>query len=120
MIDHVSLFVHDFQKAKEFYSKVLSPLGYELAMEGEGYAGFKCNEAYDFWVMQSGEKAKYAHIAFRATSEQMVQDFYNAALAAGGKDNGAPGPRPDYGPTYYGGFILDPEGNNMEATLHKT
>ncbi|MFA6161647.1 MAG: VOC family protein [Patescibacteria group bacterium] len=119
MLDHVSLFVRDMQRAKDFYVKALKPLGYELAMDGEDYAGFKQGDAWDFWLNLGEEKAKYAHIGFKATSEQMVKDFYDAALASGGKDNGPPGPRPDYGPKYYGGFVLDPEGNNIEATFHR-
>jgi catechol 2,3-dioxygenase-like lactoylglutathione lyase family enzyme len=117
MIDHISLHVSDYQKAKDFYLKALKPLGYELLMEFGEIAGMGTDGKADLWISVK-ESGKDAHLAFAAKDTAMVQAFYEAALAAGGKDNGAPGPRPDYGEHYYGAFVLDPDGNNIEAVCH--
>ena len=116
MIDHVSLKVSDFEKAKEFYKAALAPLGYQLMMEFPGHAGFGA-EAPDFWLTASDQPINPAHVAFSA-GRPTVDAFYEAALAAGAKDNGAPGLRPQYHPDYYGAFVLDPDGNNVEACCH--
>lgn len=128
MIDHISLNIKDLQKSHDFYLALLKPLGYtriysieDVANFGVGITGcsFGENDETRLWLSGEGEYTKI-HLAFRAESEKMVQEFHEAGLLAGGKCNGAPGPRPQYGPHYYGGFILDPDGNNVEAVYRST
>ena len=116
MIDHTSVSVSDYEKAKEFYKQALAPLGYELGMDLPEYkaAGFKQGERQDFWF-GAIEKTAPVHVAFAAESKEAVDQFYAAGIAAGGKDNGAPGYRTDYSPGYYGAFVHDMDGNNIEA-----
>ncbi len=118
MIDHISLYVTDMARSKAFYEKALAPLGYKVYMEGEGYCGMGDERGPDLWLMPRASVPSQ-HVGFRVTSQEQVQAFYAAALANGGKDNGAPGPRPDYGPEYYGGFVHDPDGHNIEAVVRK-
>ncbi|MCB9798312.1 VOC family protein [Candidatus Nomurabacteria bacterium] len=123
MIDHVSFRVSNIEKSIEFYTKALAPLGYKR-FEGDfdGAAGFGKDHAGEnsghLWVFEEGnlKTISVAHVAFAAKDTQMVQAFYEAAIAAGGVDNGAPGVRPEYGNQYYGAFVFDPDGNNIEAT----
>ena len=118
MLDHAGLKVSDLDRSKEFYTAALEPLGYSLAMEFEGAAGYASPEGVaDFWL-SSGEGAG-THIAFRAKDRDAVDRFHEAGLAAGGTDNGAPGPRPQYTPTYYAAFVHDPDGHNVEAVCHE-
>jgi len=119
MIDHLTLRVRDYAKSKAFYLAALEPLGYEQLMEFEGFAGLGVKGKPDFWVA-AAEKRQYdqLHIAFRAPNRQAVHAFYEAAIKAGGKDNGGPGKREDYHPNYYGAFVLDPDGHNVEACCH--
>lgn len=118
MIDHIGIAVSDYERSKEFYSKTLAPLGYELVMEVHGAAGFGAHGKPEFWFGR-GEKAHtYLHIAFAAKNREEVRKFYEAAIAAGGKDNGPPGIREIYHPSYYGAFVLDPDGHNIEAVCH--
>lgn len=117
MIHHTSVAVRDYTKSKELYVKALAPLGYTLGMDLPDYkaCGFKDkNGVQDFWIGQS-ESAGSVHVAFRAESADMVKAFHEAALAAGGSDNGAPGYRKEYSPGYYGAFMKDYDGNNIEA-----
>ena len=122
MLDHISIAVSDFAAAKQFYQAALQPLGYHLLMEVQGFAGFGVKTAQgplaSFWFHQ-GMPASKIHIAFSANNRQMVDDFYTAALEAGGKDNGKPGIREIYHPNYYAAFIIDLDGNNIEAVCHK-
>ena len=118
MIDHVSLKVKNLKKSLTFYSKALAPLGYKVLAEFEGGAGLGAGESSDLWLGQGEPPQKGVHLAFSSRSRAGVQGFHRAALEAGGKDNGAPGPRPDYGPNYYGAFAFDPDGNNIEAVCH--
>ena len=126
MIDHMGFPVSDYVKAKEFYTKVLAPLGYVLVMEanegqteaGGRAAGFGPKGKPAFWIAEDKTPAKYLHVAFSAPSREAVDAFYAAAIAAGGTDNGAPGLRTQYHPNYYGAFIMDPDGNNVEAVSH--
>ncbi|UQA58009.1 VOC family protein [Polyangium aurulentum] len=123
MIDHVSVRVHDFDKAKQFYKDALAPLGYQLLMDYPPHAaGFGVPHKPDFWIGAAPEgEAVLAptHVAIAAPDRATVDAFHRAAIAAGGKDNGAPGPRPQYHPGYYGAFILDADGNNIEAVCHQ-
>ncbi|MBI2024192.1 VOC family protein [Candidatus Giovannonibacteria bacterium] len=117
MIAHVTIHVNDFEKGKEFYSKALAPLGYKLTKDFPQWkaAGFVSGEGNtDFWLHADGAKQP-THIAFTATSEEMAKEFYDAAIKAGGKDNGAPGYRTEYGAGYYAAFVYDPDGHNIEA-----
>lgn len=116
MIAHVSLPVSDFQKSKTFYLKALTPLGYRNNMEYGESAGFNDGKNTDFWISKETSIVP-THVAFEASTAQQVTEFYKAALAAGGKDNGAPGYR-DYWPGYYAAFVHDPDGNNVEAVWY--
>jgi catechol 2,3-dioxygenase-like lactoylglutathione lyase family enzyme len=118
MIDHSGVSVADVEKSKAFYRAALAPLGYTLLMEFEQFAGFGVAPKPDFWIGQGKPNVPPIHIAFRAESRAQVDAFYRAAMAAGGSDNGAPGPRPQYHPGYYGAFVLDPDGHNIEAVCH--
>ncbi|MCA0199657.1 MAG: VOC family protein [Proteobacteria bacterium] len=131
MIDHTGVVVTDFIKSKAWYEAALAPIGYACLMQlppevaGEAkIAGFgeTATQKPDFWVTafpgRSATKPPL-HIAFRVETRAAVDAFYKAALAAGGKDNGPPGIRPHYHPNYYGAFVRDPDGHNIEAVCHK-
>jgi catechol 2,3-dioxygenase-like lactoylglutathione lyase family enzyme len=115
MIHHLTIRVKDLDRAKAFYAAALAPLGYKVLMEFPGFTGLGAHGP-DLWLAQY-EQCTPMHVAFASPSREIVHAFHAAALAAGGADNGAPGPRPDYGPEYYGAFVLDPEGNNIEAVI---
>ncbi len=117
MLDHVSIQVQDFRRALTFYRAALAPLGYKVVMEFPEVAGLGEKGKPDFWIGRTDKPVNPVHVAFAATREA-VTAFHAAALAAGGVDNGAPGLRPDYHPHYYGAFVLDPDGNNVEAVCH--
>jgi catechol 2,3-dioxygenase-like lactoylglutathione lyase family enzyme len=118
MIDHTGVGVTDIAKSKAFYRAALAPLGYEVVMEWEQAAGFGVPPKPDFWIGEGTPNPPPIHVAFRAESRPQVDAFYAAALAAGGRDNGAPGLRPHYHAHYYGAFVLDPDGHNIEAVCH--
>lgn len=118
IIDHLGLAVSDYQRSKAFFSTALAPLGIELVIEIEGWAGFGKAGKPDFWFGEHTEKQRPMHIAFVAESRAQVRAFYEAALNAGGKDNGAPGIRKIYHPDYYAAFVIDPDGHNIEAVCH--
>ena len=124
MLDHIGIGISDFVRAKAFYDKALAPLGIALVMEvtaeqtgGHAAAGFGSNGKPYFWF-GGGAAIARAHVAFTAKSRAAVDAFYKAALAAGGTDNGGPGIRPHYHANYYGAFVLDPDGHNIEAVCH--
>jgi catechol 2,3-dioxygenase-like lactoylglutathione lyase family enzyme len=128
MIDHTGLQVSDYARAKRFYLAALEPLGYGLLMEippehtgGIEVGGFgeAATHKPDFWLSRGEPHKPAIHIAFRAASRAAVDAFYRAAIAAGGTDNGAPGLRPHYHPNYYGAFVRDPDGHNIEAVCHE-
>jgi catechol 2,3-dioxygenase-like lactoylglutathione lyase family enzyme len=118
MIDHIGVSVTDLARSVAFYERALAPLGYTIFMKGEQFAGFAVGGKADFWI-GTGEQPKPVHIAFRAKGRADVRAFHEAALAAGGKDNGPPGVRERYHPDYYGAFVLDPDGHNIEAVCHE-
>jgi catechol 2,3-dioxygenase-like lactoylglutathione lyase family enzyme len=119
MIDHVTANVSDFEQAKRFYEQALGPLGYSVQAEFDGAAGFGAREGMpDFWIGSSPERGA-THVAFTAPDRAAVDAFFQAATAAGGKDNGAPGLRPHYHETYYAAFVHDADGNNIEAVCHR-
>lgn len=118
LIDHVHLVVRDLAASRRFYEAAFKALG--LKVEGEGPGFFHCDE---FFVSTTEAHSDFhltgrAHVAFQAADEAMVQRFHKAVLAAGGRDNGAPGLRTKYHPGYYAAFALDPDGNNIEAVFH--
>ncbi len=117
MLDHVTLKVRDLEKAKAFYSAALKPLGYAVMMEFGSYAGLGAGKP-DFWITADPETVRATHIAFGAKDRKVVDAFYEAAIAAGATDNGKPGIRADYHPSYYAAFVHDPDGNNLEVVNH--
>ncbi|HET6150338.1 MAG TPA: VOC family protein [Polyangia bacterium] len=118
MIDHISVRAQDFSKIIEFYRAALGPVGYRVVMEYPGAAGMAgSNGMPDLWIMQSDKPINPTHIAISGLRSE-VDQFYAAALAAGGTDNGPPGMRPDYHEHYYAAFVRDPEGNNIEVVCH--
>ena len=124
MLDHVGFEVSDLARSKEFYEKALEPLGIGSMMELEGAIGFGKETEHGpkpfFWIHVRGRPAvSGAHVAFGVRDTGQVDAFHAAAIAAGGSDNGAPGLRPIYHPGYYGAFVLDPDGNNVEAVCHR-
>jgi len=120
MIDHIGFSVSDIERSKAFYVKALAPLGYTLLREYLPHAvGFGAAQKPDFWIGASpGKIGSTVHIAILAETRGIVRAFYDAALAAGGRDNGPPGVREMYHPHYYGAFVLDPDGHNIEAVCH--
>ena len=121
MLDHVGFTVTDYERSKAFYAKALAPLGLTLLMEPSGRAaGFGEGGKPFFWIETRGPAVQRGlHVAFAVESRETVDAFHAAALAAGGTDNGAPGVRAIYHPTYYGAYVLDPDGNNVEAVCHR-
>ncbi len=129
MIDHTGVIVSDFERSRAFYTQALAPIGYALLAEipaavtqSVDVAGFGEPPKPDFWISGATPDKPVnhppVHVAFRVTSRDQVDAFYAAALGAGGRDNGAPGPRPHYHANYYGAFVLDPDGHNIEAVCH--
>ncbi|HUL57700.1 MAG TPA: VOC family protein [Anaeromyxobacteraceae bacterium] len=119
MINHLTLKVSDYQRAKQFYGAALAPLGYTVMMEFEGYAGLGAGHP-DLWITADPQNLRPMHFALSAPDQAAVDAFHRAALAAGAEDNGKPGPRPDYGPNYYAAFVHDPDGHNVEAVFIAT
>ncbi len=126
MIDHTGVVASDFQASKAFYEKALAPIGYTLLMELSAavtghadVAGFGEAPKPDFWISSGTPNRPPVHVAFRVASRSLVDAFHQAAIQAGGTDNGPPGLRPHYHPNYYGAFVLDPDGHNIEAVCHE-
>ncbi len=116
MYDHIGLKVGNLDASVRFYSAALAPLGFVLCSRDEGYAGFGPKGAPALWLYQhKGLKSEGAHVAFRAPDHDAIRQFHAAGLKAGGRDNGAAGLRKDYSPTYFAAFLIDPDGNNVEA-----
>jgi catechol 2,3-dioxygenase-like lactoylglutathione lyase family enzyme len=125
MIDHTGVEVSDPASSRRFYDAALAPLGYAMLHElpkeftgGMVVLGYGVAPKPDFWLAQGKPNEPRVHVAFTAKSRKQVDEFYRAALAAGGRDNGPPGPRPHYHEHYYGAFVLDPDGHNIEAVCH--
>ncbi|EJW12506.1 Lactoylglutathione lyase [Rhodovulum sp. PH10] len=126
MIDHIGFPVSDFARSRAFYTAALAPLGYTVIMafepgetpDGFPHAGLGRAGKPDFWISGGGASGGRVHVAFTAPDRETVDAFYEAAIAAGGTDHGAPGVRPHYHPNYYGAFVLDPDGHNIEAVCH--
>jgi catechol 2,3-dioxygenase-like lactoylglutathione lyase family enzyme len=118
VIDHIGLAVSDYEKSKQFFTQALAPLGIELVMEVEGWAGLGRAGKPEFWFGCHTQPQQAVHIAFTAQNREQVRAFHAAAIAAGGKDNGPPGIREIYHPNYYGAFVIGPDGHNVEAVCH--
>lgn len=118
MLDHIGLIVHDYQRSKAFYQVALAPLGYELVLEMGDWAGFGWGDKPQLLIKGGSSTSPAVHIAFSAEDRDTVQAFYDTALKAGGKDNGAPGLRPEYHDHYYSAYVLDPDGHNIEVVCH--
>ncbi len=118
MIDHIGLNVKDIAAAKRFYLGALGPLGFGVVMEFPEAVGFGPAGKPAFWIVARPPVTAGAHVAFEAGTRKAVDAFHAAALDAGGRDNGLPGLRPQYHASYYGAFVLDPDGNNVEAVCH--
>jgi catechol 2,3-dioxygenase-like lactoylglutathione lyase family enzyme len=118
MLDHIGIGVSDYAASKAFFLEALRPLGVAVVMEGPYGLGMGQNGKPTLWMSQSAEKPAHLHLAFTAQSRKQVEEFYRAALEAGGKDNGAPGVRPHYHANYYGAFVIGPDGHNVEAVCH--
>jgi catechol 2,3-dioxygenase-like lactoylglutathione lyase family enzyme len=119
MLDHVTFGVSEIKRAQAFYDQALRPLGIERLHVEDNCAGYGANEKAFFWIGLKGVPQTGAHVAFTTPDRETVDRFYQAALAAGGKDWGAPGLRPHYHEDYYGAFVLDPDGHNIEAVCHR-
>ncbi len=121
MFDHVGINVKNFSASRAFYQQALAPLGWAEVMAFDEWkaAAFGTDEKPVFWVCEREPYGTGTHVAFQTDDRSAVHAFYDAAIAAGGTDNGAPGPRPQYTPTYYAAFVHDPDGNNVEAVCHK-
>jgi catechol 2,3-dioxygenase-like lactoylglutathione lyase family enzyme len=125
MLDHVGFAVSDFARSRQFYQQALAPLGITLIMEvdasvtgADSHAGFGESGKPYFWIGGGKSLSGTLHVAFSVADRAMVQAFYDAALAAGGRDNGPPGLRTHYHPNYFGAFVFDPDGHNIEAVCH--
>jgi catechol 2,3-dioxygenase-like lactoylglutathione lyase family enzyme len=118
VIDHLNIGVADVAASRAFYERALAPLGYVVLMDRGYGVGFGKDGKPDFWISDRPTSAPL-HVAFASPDRATVEAFHREALAAGGRDNGAPGLRPQYHPSYYGAFVLDPEGNNVEAVAHR-
>ncbi|MES2035595.1 MAG: VOC family protein [Pseudomonadota bacterium] len=125
MLDHLGATVSDIDRSRRFYDAALAPLGIAVIMEvtpeqtgGTSHLGYGDGDKPYFWIGDGGDQTGRMHVAFAVTTRAAVDAFHAAALAAGGKDNGAPGLRPHYHPNYYGAFVLDPDGLNVEAVCH--
>jgi catechol 2,3-dioxygenase-like lactoylglutathione lyase family enzyme len=126
MIAHIGIHVSDIDKSKKFYTAALKPIGYQMLREYSASlerpvpsAGFGTPPRADFWIYQGPPDMGATHIAFLVARRALVEAFYDAALAAGGRDNGKPGLRPLYSPNYYGAFVLDPDGYNIEVVCRE-
>jgi catechol 2,3-dioxygenase-like lactoylglutathione lyase family enzyme len=122
VIDHITIEVSDLQISKSFYERAFEPLGYRLSFGKEGvFWAFDVGDGSLFEIQHTGSKPPltHLHVALRVQSRTEVDSFYHAALQAGAKDNGAPGPRPEYAANYYACFVLDPDGYNIEAMINK-
>lgn len=115
MFDHMGFAVRDFAKSRAFYEAALRPLGMTAMREGEGWVAFGKGDHTQLWIGTYGPPPGKFHFAFAAGDRQSVDAFYKAAINAGGRDNGPPGPRPDYTENYYAAFVFDPDGHNVEA-----
>jgi catechol 2,3-dioxygenase-like lactoylglutathione lyase family enzyme len=129
MIDHLSIYARDFAASRSFYEAVFAPLGHSIQVEfgmeddaefpGRRVCAFGSDEKATFWIIETRKQVSGRHIAFTATDHRSVNEFHRIALQCGGRDNGAPGFRPEYHSGYYASFVIDPDGNDIEAVCHQ-
>ena len=120
MFDHVVFGVSNYEASKTFYLKALAPIGLSIVLEGPLGIELSADGKTSLCLFQTEEKPARLHLAFTADTREQVDEFYRAALEAGGKDNGAPGLRPRYHANYYAAFVIDPDGHNVEMVCHQT
>lgn len=120
IIDHIGIAVSDVEQSKAFFTAALAPLEIDVVMEVSGWIGMGKQQTPEFWFGTHKQPQQPMHIAFLAENRQQVDDFYQAAIAAGGKDNGRPGTRDIHHPNYYGAFVISPDGHNVEAVCHQS
>ena len=119
-LNHIGIPVSDMKRSRAFYEAALAPLGMAVRTDFGEAVGFGAEgDSGLFWISANDKVGEGIHVAFDAASHEQVQAFHKGALSAGGKDNGAPGPRPNYGPNYYAAFVYDPDGANIEAVYDK-
>jgi catechol 2,3-dioxygenase-like lactoylglutathione lyase family enzyme len=118
LIDHLALRVRDERRSRTFYEQALEPFGVKVVKSSQGSVGFAIEGGGDFWIEEGEPPAAPVHVAFAAADRATVDEFHRAAVEAGGRDNGAPGLRPHYHAGYYAAFVIDPDGNNVEAVFH--
>ncbi len=118
MIDHAVLRVQDLPTSRRFYVAALAPLGYRVLKEFPGFVGLGAGDKTDLWIGQAEPRTAAVHLAFAGRDRKTVDAFHRAAVLSGGRDNGAPGLRTLYHPHYYGAFVFDPDGNNIEVVCH--
>jgi catechol 2,3-dioxygenase-like lactoylglutathione lyase family enzyme len=119
MIDHLTLKVTDLSRSKALLAAALAPLGYQVLMEFEGFVGLGADKKPDLWLREDPVNARPTHLALVARNRRAVDAFHAAALAAGARDNGAPGLRVEYHASYYAAFVQDLDGHNIEAVTHR-
>ena len=119
MFDHIGFGVTNLAESKAFYLKALEPLGIKVAMDGPYGVGMGRDNKPSLWLSETTEPPAHLHLAFAAESRKQVDEFYKAAIASGGKDNGPPGLRPHYHANYYGAFVIGPDGHNVEVVCHR-
>jgi len=119
VFDHIGIGVSDLKASRAFFLEALAPLGVGVVMEVSDAIGLGQDRKPSFWLGQASSKPAPLHLAFTADNRAQVDDFHRRALAAGGKDNGPPGPRPHYHAHYYAAFVVGPDGHNIEAVCHK-
>ena len=119
MFDHVGFGVTNLAESKAFFLKALQPLGVSVVMEGPYGVGMGQRNKPSLWLYETKEHPAHLHVAFTAETRKQVDEFYRAAMSAGGKDNGPPGVRPHYHANYYGAFVIGPDGHNVEAVCHR-
>jgi catechol 2,3-dioxygenase-like lactoylglutathione lyase family enzyme len=119
VFDHLGFNVTDYAKGKEFFLQALKPLGMAITLEGDGWVMIGRPGEGDLWVGSLGNSPGPIHVAFSAANREQVRQFYSAAIAAGGQDNGSPRIREEYHPNYYAAYVIGPDGHNIEAVCHK-
>ena len=119
MFDHVTIRVKSLDNAKRFYGEALAPLGYKVLYESKESIGLGDGTEPHLWIAEDSPSTTTMHLAFKSPDRKKVDAFHAAGVSSGGRDNGGPGPRADYGPHYYAAFVHDPEGNNIEAVCNK-
>jgi catechol 2,3-dioxygenase-like lactoylglutathione lyase family enzyme len=118
-LGHIGLPVHDIEKSKAFYDAIGPSVGLKQLANHDDFVGYGSGDLYQFYIHTGKPGLRGLHVCFEVTTKEAVQGFYNTGLAAGGSDNGSPGIREQYSPTYYAAFLIDPDGNNIEAVCRQ-